>query len=525
MSTPVGSRGAGRPAVRVAVAAPNDLACAAAVRVAAEGGNAVDAALAAVMVTTVSEPGLVSMGGAAYVTVQPADGSMPITVDGAVEMPGRGLPPARLGGGLREVTTAYAGGVTMVVGHGSVATPGCLRALDLAHATAGSISWREVVAPAIAVARGGFPHGQASHTYLEFVHDDIFGWHPDSRAALHTPAGRLIGPGETVLVPNLADSLELLAEQGADAFYTGELASLVVREVERGGGILTAADLAAYEAVVRPALQARLGGWSLSTNPAPAVGGVVVAAVLTLLDGHLTGTGGWSADDLRRLVAVQRAVLHHRADVLDVAVDRQAAAEALMDTVRRDDLSLVASPSTAHVSVVADDGSACAVTVSSGYCSGVLVPGTGIWLNNCLGEQELTPRGAHGEPPGARLLSAMAPTVGRREDGAVLAIGSPGSDRIPTSIAQVLALHVEGGLTLEQAVRHPRVHVRLRTPVGDRADHEEDLELPTDLGLPTLAMPHHSMYFGGVGVALATPGGTLDAAGDPRRTGAVALSV
>lgn len=519
--SPAGSRAA----VRVAVAAPNDLACAAAVQVAADGGNAVDAALAAVMVTTVSEPGLVSMGGAAYVTVQAADGSAPVTIDGGVEMPGRGLPPERFGGGLREVRTAYAGGVVMTVGHGSVATPGCLRALDLAHATGGSIPWREVVAPAIAVARGGFPHGQASHTYLEFVHEDVFGWQPDSHAALHTADGRLIGPGETVRVPHLADSLELLAEQGADAFYTGDLAQLVVREVQQGGGILTAADLAAYEAVVRPALRARVQDWSLATNPAPAVGGVVVAAVLTLLAGRLSGEGTWSPEDLRRLVAVQHAVLRHRADVLDVAADRQAAAEALMDTVRRDNLSLATSPSTAHVSVVGDDGSACAITVSAGYSSGVLVPGTGIWLNNCLGEQELTPRGAHGEPTGARLLTAMAPTTGRRDDGAVLAIGSPGSDRIPTSIASVLALHVEAGLPLEQAVRHPRVHVRLGTPVGDRADHEEDLVLPPDLGLPTLAMPRYSMYFGGVGVALATPDGRLDAAGDPRRTGAVALSV
>ena len=522
---------ASRPAVRVAVAAPNDLACAAAVQVAADGGNAVDAALAAVLVTTVSEPGLVSMAGAAYVTVSPNDGSPPVTIDGGVEMPGRGLPAERFGSGMRDVRTAYAGGVTMTVGHGSVATPGCLRALDLAHSTQGSIPWREVVAPAIAVARDGFPHGQASHTYLEFVHEDIFGWHPDSRAALHTADGRLIGPGERVQVPHLADSLQLLAEQGADAFYTGAIAEHVVAEVERGGGILTATDLAAYEAVVRPALQTRLGPWQLATNPAPAVGGVVVAAVLTLLAGRLSGAGAgssggqaWTDQDLRRIVGAQHAVLRHRADVIDVAADRQVAAEAVMDTVHRDVLALLTSPSTAHVSVVGDDGSACAITVSAGYNSGVLVPGTGIWLNNCLGEQELTPHGSHGERPGARLLSAMAPTVGRRSDGAVLAIGSPGSDRIPTSIAQVLALHVEAGLALDRAVQHPRVHVRLGSEVGDRADHEEDLELPADLGLPTHAMPVHSMYFGGVGVAMATPDGVLQAAGDPRRSGVIAAS-
>ncbi len=513
-----------RAPVRVAVAAPNDLACRAAIDVAAAGGNAVDAALAAMLVTTVTEPGLVSMAGAAYITVQPNDGSPPVTVDGGVEMPGRGLAPEELGGGLREVHTAYAGGVTMTVGHGSVATPGCLRALDLAHRQEGRIPWREVVAPSVAAARGGFAHGRASHTYLEFVHRDIFGWHPESYAALHTPDGALIPFGQKVNVPHLADTMQTLADDGAEAFYIGDIADLVVREVRGGGGILTAADLAAYEAVVRPALPARLRDWSLATNPAPAVGGVVVAAMLTLLAGR-PKQGPWSEDDLRHLVAIERAVLRHRADVLDVAADRQVAAEALMDTVHRDTLSLATSPSTAHVSVVADDGTACAITASAGYGSGVLVPGTGIWLNNCLGEQELTPHGAHGEPPGARLLTAMAPTVGRRDDGAVLAIGSPGSDRIPTSVAQVLALHVEGGLGLQQAVAHPRVHVRLGTEVGDQAVHEEDLALPDDLGLPSRAMPPHAMYFGGVGFALATADGALDAAGDPRRTGAVALSV
>jgi gamma-glutamyltranspeptidase/glutathione hydrolase len=118
----------------------------------------------------------------------------------------------------------------------------------------------------------------------------------------------------------------------------------------------------------------------------------------------------------------------------------------------------------------------------------------------------------------------MAPTVGRRADGAVLAIGSPGSDRIPTSIAQVLALHVAAGVPLDDAVRHPRVHVRLNSPVGDRADHEADLTLPDDLGLPTHQMPPHSMYFGGVAVAMATAERGLHAAGDPRRAGAVAVS-
>jgi len=165
--------------------------------------------------------------------------------------------------------------------------------------------------------------------------------------------------------------------------------------------------------------------------------------------------------------------------------------------------------------------------VSSGYCSGVLAPGTGIWLNNCLGEHELVLGGVHGLSPGTRLNSNMAPTVGRRDDdGAVLAIGTPGSDRIVTALAQVLALHVNGGLGLADSVAHPRLHVRVRDdddpPV--LVDHEEDLLLPANLGVPTRSMHPHSMYFGGVAAALWSPGGGLVAAGDPRRSGAIAVS-
>jgi gamma-glutamyltranspeptidase/glutathione hydrolase len=116
----------------------------------------------------------------------------------------------------------------------------------------------------------------------------------------------------------------------------------------------------------------------------------------------------------------------------------------------------------------------------------------------------------------------MSPTVGRREtDGAVLAVGSPGSDRIPTALSQVLALFVHGGLDLHSAIAHPRMHARVRGEV--RLDHEADLVLPDDMGFPTRTMPVHSMYFGGVAAALWTPAVGLLAAGDPRRSGAVAV--
>jgi gamma-glutamyltranspeptidase/glutathione hydrolase len=487
--------------IRIAVAAPNDLATAAATRAAAEGGNAVDAALAAALVTMVSEPGLVSLASGGFLTIQPADGSAPVTIDGWVRVPGVGLPPERLGRGVWDIHTPYGGGTTMTIGHGSVAVPGTLRALDLAHRRYGQAPWRDVVGQAVEGARGGFPIGQATHHYLEYVHELVFGWHPDSHAVLHDGSGALVPSGSTIHVPHLADSLELIATEGVDAFYTGDLARLITTDMADHDGALTMADLAAYKAVARPSLDLERAGWRLATNPGPARGGFAAAAILDRL-GELPASGSWSDDELRRLVQVQHEVLGA-------------------------DPAALTSPSTAHVSVVDDAGTACAITVSSGYSSGVLAPGTGIWLNNCLGEQELLPDGFGQLRPGEAMTSNMAPTVGRRpSDGAVLAIGSPGSDRIPTAIAQVLALHVNGGLALAEAVAHPRVHVRVREALDPpvRVDHEDDLRLPADLGLPTLAMPPHSMYFGGVGVARWSPVSGLSAAGDPRRTGAVAVT-
>jgi gamma-glutamyltranspeptidase / glutathione hydrolase len=506
----------------VAVAAPNDLAAQAGVGVAHDGGNAVDAAVAAAMTTMVTEPGLVSLTAGGFVAVQPQDGD-PITVDGGVEMPGRGLPPESFGGAVWDVDTPYAGGTRMTIGPGSVATPGALKALETAWRAHGSLPWRRLLEPAIEAA-AGFAHGSASFYYLSYVYEQVFGWQPETRASLIGPDGAVVPAGGRVVIPHLADTVTQLAEEGADALYRGDLARAVAAHVAGAGGILTAADLEAYEAVVRAPLTVTTGGWQLATNPPPASGGVAVAALLALLDGVPAGDT-WSADELRLLARAQALVLGAGLAEPPDETGRVARAQGLLDRVRRDGRLALTSPSTATVSVVDDRGGACAVTVSSGYGSGVTVPGTGLALNNCLGEQELLSNGPHSLLPGTRLTSNMAPTVGRRlADDAVLAVGSPGSDRIPSALAQVLALFT-AGVDLHAAVAHPRMHVRVRPQeaVPVLLDHEEDLVIPADVGFPTRSMPAHSMYFGGVGAALWDPTLGLLASGDPRRAGAIAV--
>ncbi|CAN5307990.1 gamma-glutamyltransferase [soil metagenome] len=505
--------------VRVAVAAPNRLAARAGVEVAAAGGNTVDAAIAAAITTMVTEPGMVSLSAGGYVTVTDP-GQEALTIDGGVEMPGRDRPASRFGGGVREVRSGYGGGMTMTVGHGSVATPGALAALGLLHARSGRQDWARLLGPAVWAARTGFPLGRSARHYLEFVHESAFGWQADSHAALHGPTGELLGHGDLVRIPALVDSLEALAAEGAEAFYRGSLAKLIVADMDDNAGLLGARDLAEYEAVLRPALRSEHGSWQLSTNPSPAVGGVALTAMLALMEGR--PTGDWTVQDVAHLVAVQQAVLSYRINHFEAAPDRVAAAKALLKMVDQRDLAAMSSPSTAHVSVAGDDGVACAITVSAGYGSGVMTPGTGIWQNNCLGEPELNRGGLHSLPPGARLLSNMAPSVATRADGAVLAIGSPGADRISTALAQVLAGHMHGGRSLEQAIADPRAHVRVG-PDEPYVDIEEDLVVG-DVPLPVREFPAHSMYFGGVGATWWEPNTGLHAAADPRRVGATEIS-
>jgi gamma-glutamyltranspeptidase/glutathione hydrolase len=250
------------------------------------------------------------------------------------------------------------------------------------------------------------------------------------------------------------------------------------------------------------------------------LGGAVLASMLLLMDDR--PQEGWTPAELEHLVAVQDAVLGFRRRWLDSSKDLWHDAQRLLAQASAADLrSFLTSPSTVHASAVDADGLACSVTVSAGYGSGAMPPGTGIWLNNSLGELELNRRGFHAWAPGTRLPSNMAPTVARRRDGAVLAIGSPGADRITTSILQTLVNFMHLDMPLQAAVDHPRLHVE-EVDGHSRVAYEPGLALDS-LEMPKRAFPELSMFFGGVSAALWEPGEGFSVAADPRRAGGAAV--
>ncbi len=499
----------------VAVASTSQIAADAGARIAEQGGNAVDAAVAAALVTACTEPGVCGLGAGGYVTIWSPTGG-PATIDGNIEMPGRGLAAERLGQGGVQVQLAYGGGVETVVGPGSVGTPGALAAMGMASAKFGQVPWRELVEPAAEHARHGFPLPQACYNYLVHSGEIIFGRNPDSYRALHDGSGKLKQPGDPIMVPGLADTLDAIAHHGTEEFYQGELAARIAAHVSGGGGILTRRDLAAYQAVARPALDRRLRDWHVATNPPPAIGGATLIAMLILVDAD--PFEAWSTDEVERLIRIQESVMRFRFARLDLAEDRKAEARRMLALCERRDIdALLTAPSTVHTSAVDSQGTACSITLSAGYGSGEIPAGTGIWLNNCLGELELNRRGLNAGPPGTRLPSNMAPTVARRDDGAVLAIGSPGADRITTAILQTLINFVYLGMSLQEAIDHPRAHVELN-PEGLCVAFERGLPV-NRLPVPQRTFEELSMFFGGVGAALWSPGKGFVLGADTRRTG------
>ncbi len=504
---------------RVSIASASQLAADAGSSVADAGGNAVDAAIGAAICSMVTEPGIIAPGSGGFITVWPEDGE-PVVIDAYAEMPGRGLPAERFGRGGREVELTYGGKTATIVGYGSVATPGAFAGLWLAWERYGEAPWHELFEPAIRAVAAGFPLSSAAAEYLGHSHQLVFGWDPPSYDVLHHANGRHLSTGDTVMIPDLPESLRQLAEEGVTSLYGGDLGQLIAARSEEQDGILTLRDLVEYEAIVRKPIMVKVDDWSIATNAPPAVGGATMAAMLLLMG--VKGFDRWDAQDVARLVGVQDAVRAFRRTRLDELHDRGAEAARLLALAAKGDLKgMLASPSTSHTSSVDSDGLGCSITVSAGYGSGAMVPGTGMWLNNSLGEVELHTAGFHGVEPGVRLVSNMAPTVARSRHGAVLAIGSPGASRITTAVSSVLVNFIHLGMSLSDSIEHARLHTEIFNEVPT-VSYEPGIDISDVTGFDLRRFPDISMYFGGVQASLWDPLAGFFEKADPRRSGGVA---
>ena len=504
----------------VAVASSSQMAADAGAEVAKAGGNAVDASIAASLVQLVTEPGVVSLAAGAFIVLWPP-GERPIMVDGASEMPGRDASSELLGQGALDVMLSYGGGTPTTVGYASVATPGALAGFALAAEKYGRIPWKSLVDPAYRLVRDGFPLSLASQRYIDESHSKIFGWNPAALRPLQNDTGALKRVGETILIDDLDDSLAAIAELGPEAFYRGDIAQLIAKDMKANDALLSRVDLEAYRPQILPALEVGLDDWFLATTSSPSVGGAALAAMLSQMRGM--GHHSWTPQMVSHLIKTQIEVMRLRKAYLDTSGDLEREIDKFLKLANSAP-SALASPSTVHSSAVDSDGLACAITASAGYGSGVMPTGTGIWMNNSLGEVELNKRGFHALPPGTRIPSNMAPTTGRSRDGSVLSIGSPGADRITTAILQTIVNLVHLHMPLQDAVNHPRLHVEWSREDTNQVAYEPGM--PVDkLDVPQRRFDGLDMFFGGVSAVRFSPPDVYEMAADVRRTGGTMLSL
>jgi gamma-glutamyltranspeptidase/glutathione hydrolase len=414
-----------------------------------------------------------------------------------------------------------------LIGHASCAVPGTVAGLAEAHRSYGTLPWHELLAPAIELARSGVVLTKAQ-ALLHALLDSILRHTPESRA-VYGDRRRLIA-GDRLVASDLADTLETVAAEGPKTVYRGDIATAIARHLSEHGGSITRQDLASYRVIRRHPVATGYRSHVFESNPPPSSGGVLISYGLALLDQLGPPDEPGSAAELARVVEVLREQTRARDAQFARELYRGGLAQRLLSEDRvatglrrlRESLQAPAERATpggtTHISAVDADGNAAALSSSTGAGSGVVVPGTGIHMNNMLGEYDLQP-GGHAPAPGTRLTSMMAPSIVSHEGEPRLVVGSAGSVRLRSAVLQVVINAVDHGLGVEEAIDMPRVHIdepHLHAEGGHDPAALDELE---SAGYDVVRWRRLNLFFGGVAAVERRPDGTLAAAGDPRRGG------
>lgn len=497
------------------VAAGHPLTAEAGAGVLREGGNAVDAAVCAVLASFAVESPLTGFGAGGHMMVH--DGGETTLIDFFVAAPG--LDEIERTTELVPVPVRFDAETTQTfyVGPASCGVPGT--AAGLAHALErfGTMPLSALVGPGVRLARGGAPVNPQQAYILEIlapIHEHM----PGTRE-LYAPRGRRLGEGDVFAFPELAEALERYGDEGAEPFCKGEVARAISDFVVRHGGIIGPGDLASYEAIERKPIDTEFRGVEVLTNPPPSSGGILISYCLGLLE----RLGPESNSE--HLVAAMEAANSRRDLAFAESLYEEGMEIGFLDPIGLDLAAADLLGSTTHISVLDAEGNCASVTCSNGSGSGLLVPGTGVILNNMLGEEDLNPAGFHLIAPGRRVPSMMAPTVVLRDGEIVLALGSAGSNRIRSAILQTVVRAVEQGFPVDAAVEAPRLHFEQGLVQAEPGIDEAALGRIEARGVPVLRRPALNLFFGGVQAVARDPrSGELSGGGDPRRGGAVAYA-
>jgi gamma-glutamyltranspeptidase/glutathione hydrolase len=452
------------------------------------GGNAVDAAVAACFASWVTESPLTGAGGGGFMLVHRARDRSTRLLDFFVTVPGGGADPAA----MESIAVDFSGetATPYLIGPASAAVPGVTAGLEAAWRQFGSRPWPELVEPSVALALDGV-EVTPPQDYLHRILDAILCATPEGKALYG------VSLGERFRIPDLAETLRRIASDGAAAMYTGELAQAIAATAPQ----ISSDDLAGYRVVRRRPVSAPFQGYEFSSNPPPSSGGVLIAYGLRLLDAR----GRFDAVSILEAMREQAA-----------ARNASFVSDLYRGGLARRLIASVDAPSmTTHISVIDARGNAVSLSCSTGAGSGAFVPGTGIHLNNMLGEGDL----AGVRKPGERLTSMMAPSICFDRNEPRLVVGSAGSARLRGAILQVVVNVLARGMDVHDAVEAPRLHWDDGVVQAEGGFDVGELE---GRFAEVAAWKRRNLYFGGAN-AVEVRDGELAGHGDPRRGGAAVV--
>ena len=524
---------------RAAVAAPDRYGAEVAESVMRSGGNAVDAAVATAFVLAVTFPEAGNLGGGGFITlkmgtatafldfreVAPQAASRDMYLDAA----GKPIPGASL------------------IGHRAAGVPGTVAGLWEAHRKYGSRPWPELLQPAIRLARDGFVPPQP---LIDSVAESLADYAGKTNFAEYF--GKV--GNRRFKQPELARTLQRIAERGSAGFYSGRTADLIVAEMRRGNGLITHADLAAYRAIWREPLSVRWRNYTLVSAPPPSSGGIALVQLLRMKDAlakDFAGVPHNSATYVHLIAEISKRVFADRAEYLGDPDFVRVPVAALTDEgylqrraaeVRRDAISplgvvkpgLAESAETTHFSILDGEGNAVALTytLNGGFGSGVVVKGAGFLLNNEMDDFSTKPGvpnlfgvvgGVANEiHPGKRMLSSMTPTLLLENDRVRMVLGTPGGSTIFTSVFQTMVNRLDFGMSAVGAVAAARFHHQLLPPtliVHSRCCALGDERTRADLKTLGYDVKQSPWEFGDMQLIDVDAKGVVTAAADPRGRG------
>jgi len=444
-----------------------------------KGGNAVDAAVAVGFALAVTHPFAGNIGGGGYMLIRMADGRSTF-IDFRERAPGAAS---------RDMYLDPQGNLTRdsIEGWRSAGVPGSVRGFELANTKFGTRTWAENLAPAIELATKGYTISYALAEGLRGSRS--LARDPESKRIFQRD-GQFFEAGDTLVQPELANTLQRLATNGPSEFYEGETATRLAAEMARHGGLVTVADLKGYKAVERSPLQGSYKGYKVLTAPPSSSGGIALLEMLGVLEGtgyEKAGAGSaaaihYEAEAMRRAYADRNEYLGDPDFVknpISALLDKAYLAK-LRGTIDpehatpsvqvKPGLPAAEKLETTHFSVVDAEGNAVAVTytLNGGYGNGITVPGLGFLLNNEMDDFASKPGSPNmfglvqGErnaiAPGKRPLSSMTPTILLKDGKLFMTVGAPGGSRIPTAVLQVILNVVDFGMTIQDAIDAPRIH-------------------------------------------------------------------